>query len=277
MMLEAAAHTDWPYFVTLTYREETLPKITDASAKARRFAQYAKRKNFQCRYFICTELGERTARVHHHGIVWLEGFNALSQAEIDRTKLALWPYGHSQIVPCRSARAIGYVAKYVQKPDKFGERENNERVRGYQWSRRPELGAEKIIAWRAHVRAQHAVNPFTQTRKIPAYIRANVLGQASTIRVPDADLTRMYQELGVQSYEPEETRLLEGVPTGPIDWSKMHDLLKNRADLSLSSLGQLHGYDKQTEARKRYDSIPICGDRNSGSLVRTDTVPTGDT
>ena len=119
MQLEAASNPCWPLFFTLTYSDENLPSLEEASGKARRFPQYIRRRGFHIRYFLCTELGDQTARVHHHGVCWIPEWDQISSYGIDQIKEKVWPYGFSDFSRVRKVGAFRYVAKYVQKQVKI--------------------------------------------------------------------------------------------------------------------------------------------------------------
>ena len=211
MLLEAASNPSWPYFFTLTYNEENIPTIEEASSKARRFPQYVRRTGATIRYFICTELGDQNKRVHHHGVCWIPAWNRYTIRQILDKRAKVWPYGFSDFSLVRTVGAFRYVAKYIQKQDRFPSG-----VRGYQWSRRPELGARGVEAWRS------ALHNAGWTRggdggtsigiRIPNRIKLNVLNKLTEIRIPDNDLRRLYSELGVPSQEPVLNGKILGAP-----------------------------------------------------------------
>ena len=116
LLLEAVSNPSWPFFITLTYSDERVPSIQEASGYARRFPQYLREQGLTVRYFLCTELGSKTSRVHHHAICWIPQWNGYSDKtlfQMDRSKI--WPYGHSSVSAIRKVGAFRYVTKYVQK------------------------------------------------------------------------------------------------------------------------------------------------------------------
>ena len=74
------------------------------------------------------------------------------------------------------------------------------------------LGREALLLWKASILAAHRRKPFGNGRKIPPYINLNVLGQTTAVRIPSADLGRMYQELGV--HNGPVVSVIKGVPAG---------------------------------------------------------------
>ena len=119
MMLEAASNPCWPFFFTLTYSDQYVPTTEKASDKARRFPQYCRESGYTIRYFICTELGDATKRIHHHGICWIPEWDRLTHSQIQSLRERVWPYGFSDFSRCRKIGAFRYVAKYVFKKDRF--------------------------------------------------------------------------------------------------------------------------------------------------------------
>ena len=225
MQLEAASNPCWPLFFTLTYSDENLPSLEEASGKARRFPQYIRRRGFHIRYFLCTELGDQTARVHHHGVCWIPEWDQISSYGIDQIKEKVWPYGFSDFSRVRKVGAFRYVAKYVQKQDRFPPG-----VRGYQWSRRPELGAGGVEMWRDVVldcRRNRRAGASTVFR-VPNRIVLNVLNEPVRIRIPDADVARLSSELGVLAEEPRLNGKLLGDPTRCTNYLRAIDYQRER-------------------------------------------------
>lgn len=113
-------------FFTLTYADEHLPP--DGSASVLVVQAFMKRVRVELapirvRFLICAEYGERTKRVHYHGLLfghafeadrrpWAErhGFKVYRSEQLER----LWPFGHCELgtVTYQSAR---YVAGYIMK------------------------------------------------------------------------------------------------------------------------------------------------------------------
>ena len=97
------------YFVTFTIAPKYYDEFVKTPEKyVRRFLEnYRKRVGKSLRHWFVTELGENTARLHLHGIV----FDCrVSVDELQR----LWRYGFSYIGWC-DGRTASYVVKYVTK------------------------------------------------------------------------------------------------------------------------------------------------------------------
>ena len=118
MQLEAASNRCWPFFFTLTYSDENIPDLVSASGKARRFPQYCRRCGFRIRYFMCTELGDKNKRVHHHGVCWVPEWDKVTDYGVRKMRDKVWPYGFSDFSRLRNIGGFRYVAKYVQKQDR---------------------------------------------------------------------------------------------------------------------------------------------------------------
>lgn len=76
-MCETQSSTGIPYFVTLTYNDNCLPRNGIRKGAIQRFLKRL-RINYErmtgnpsnIRYFMCGEYGSRTKRPHYHGILW---------------------------------------------------------------------------------------------------------------------------------------------------------------------------------------------------------------
>lgn len=112
-------------FLTLTYRDECLPK--DGSLEKRDFVNFMKRfrkaiEPRKIRYFMCGEYGERFCRPHYHACVF--GFDFADKVlyrQVNGCSLytseflaALWPAGFSTIGSV-TFESAAYVARYVMK------------------------------------------------------------------------------------------------------------------------------------------------------------------
>lgn len=200
LSLEAAYNSAWPLFLTLTYSDEFLPGEADAMVGPKKFWKRLRKAGHACRYFVVTERGGVNSRLHHHAIVWLEGVEGWTSKRIWTLLSSKWKYGfvgpkngfhRGKPIRVQKAKALRYTAKYVQKDS----------LR-YAWSSRPMLGSLGIQRWRSLVTDMHTRKPFTDIREVPAFLRKNVLNQATSIRIPERNVIALVKELGVP-YGPE--------------------------------------------------------------------------
>lgn len=112
-------------FITLTFDEKELQKldneIKDLSGydrdneicrlAVRRFLErWRKKYKKSVRHWIVTEIGgNRTERVHMHGILWTD----VDTATIE----SIWKYGNIWIGDYVNAKTVNYIVKYVNKVD----------------------------------------------------------------------------------------------------------------------------------------------------------------
>lgn len=113
----------YKYFVTLTFSEDELNKITEeagikeanyiATLAVRRFLErYRKKYKISLRHWLITELGhEGTERIHLHGII-------LKNENITNEELQeIWKYGLTDNGKYVNRKTINYITKYVTKID----------------------------------------------------------------------------------------------------------------------------------------------------------------
>lgn len=117
-----------PLFVTLTYNDENLPRISsgEPTLLKRDVQLFLKNLRFQnekignlssLRYYLCGEYGKKFKRPHYHIIL----FNCPSVNLIH----GAWGRGHTLSLPLLNG-GIGYVLKYMSKsstPKKKGEKQ----------------------------------------------------------------------------------------------------------------------------------------------------------
>lgn len=111
-------------FITLTYRDECLPK--DNSLCVADFQKFMKRlrKRFGdgIRFFHCGEYGEKFARPHYHACLFnfdfpdrkLEKSVNGHKYYVSEILKELWPFGHSMVGDV-SFESAAYVARYITK------------------------------------------------------------------------------------------------------------------------------------------------------------------
>jgi len=101
-------------FITLTYRNEDLPKnfSLQKADLQKYFKRVRKHYDQKIKYFACGEYGSMTNRPHYHTII----FNIDPQAyTLLDERHNLWPLGHSFVGHSVEAEACAYTAKYVTK------------------------------------------------------------------------------------------------------------------------------------------------------------------
>jgi hypothetical protein len=127
-MHEAKLHDD-NCFITLTYRDDCLPKGNTLVMRDFQLFMKRLRKRFgnSIRFFHCGEYGEKFGRPHYHAclfnfdfpdkVLWKKsnGMSLFTSAILDE----LWPYGFSTIGSV-TFESAAYVARYIMKK-KFGD------------------------------------------------------------------------------------------------------------------------------------------------------------
>ena len=213
-MAEASSNPNWPLFVTLTYKNETLPESDEQTRHVLRlFWQTLRNYGMVFRYFVATEKGSLSSRLHHHAVVWANEPEAMAlgiyrfwgkQVADDDN-----PIGKTDVQVARSASGLGYIAKYCSKGAI------------YQWSRK--LGHKAYEGWKRVVTARHEQNPYGSMAEIPCKFNANVLNEFISVRIPQNVFVKTASDLGVP-YAPVKNdaesivRLrFPGVPNGPLD------------------------------------------------------------
>lgn len=114
------------HFVTLTFNEESLTKLTLEVEKSKKYhkkevntvATIAIRRFLEsCRYkygnsvrhWLITELGHKgTERIHIHGLIWTDNPNLIKET---------WEYGFADTGKYVNQSTITYIVKYVTKTD----------------------------------------------------------------------------------------------------------------------------------------------------------------
>lgn len=183
------------FFVTLTYREDTLPRnsLGFPTFNKRDIQLFLKRlrkqidkfqndwgipteEQLHLRYFIIGEYGSKHGRPHYHGIF----FNVPPQMDLFRAVLTSWQNGRISVSECNGNR-IGYCANYMygksdKIPDEFADETNNLPMLS---SRRPGIGAnyltEEIVNWhlqgkRSYVMDGNIMYPMPQFYKGKIFI-----------------------------------------------------------------------------------------------------------
>lgn len=107
-LLEAREHA-YASFVTLTYREDTVPETLDRRDMQLFLKRLRRSTPSTVRYFYCGEYGGQTARPHWHVIVF--GGQPLPKGWYE---LAAWPHGHAFVGTVEKA-SVAYVCRYTLK------------------------------------------------------------------------------------------------------------------------------------------------------------------
>lgn len=140
------------YFDTLTYRNDSLPRISDYFSVDDNFSCFDSRHirlflerlrtnlrrsgyDVTFKQFISSEYGERTHRPHYHTLFFVQG--DISPCDFSRQVADAWQLGRTDGIPWRSSRyvcehntimakscgnwlkAANYVTKYVQKSSAY--------------------------------------------------------------------------------------------------------------------------------------------------------------
>lgn len=109
------------YFVTLTYNEDSLTKLTDKyktpeeiyKKSVRLFLERWRKLNKKSlRHFFVNELGQtNTERLHIHGIIIAN--NKITNDYLQQ----IWSYGYTDIGTYVNEKSINYITKYITKVD----------------------------------------------------------------------------------------------------------------------------------------------------------------
>lgn len=193
-------------FVTLTYRDEELPKTRtrtktrtrDGSLSKRDLVLFTKRLNAQTKYrfgngikyYACGEYGEKTHRPHYHIAIFGEDFsddrqfwkNAKSGHKLWRSSRLekLWPHGDADIGEL-TFESAAYIARYIMK--KITGTKSHEHYRrtddnGHDYwltpefnvmSRNPAIGREWLLRYKSSVYPHDHVVTRGHTAKPPRY------------------------------------------------------------------------------------------------------------
>lgn len=122
--LESQLYDNKPWFVTLTYNENSLPRdgvsVRDAQLFMKRFRVNLSRHGFfrKIRYCLCAEYGKHTHRAHYHAIIWnLVPNTFLDYDSIVQLLTDSWQLGFVQcrVVDPSDDRTFYYTAKYLRK------------------------------------------------------------------------------------------------------------------------------------------------------------------
>lgn len=115
------------YFMTMTFSEESLDKLTTEVLKSKRYSKkevneiatiavrrflerWRKEYKKSIKHWLITELGHTgTERIHIHGLIWTD-----KPQEIER----IWQYGFVDTGQYVNEKTINYIVKYVNKLDK---------------------------------------------------------------------------------------------------------------------------------------------------------------
>lgn len=113
IMQENSCHKS-SVFVTLTYNEENLPRVSASQGTLVKkdlqdfFKRLRKNTGKKLRYFACGEYGENYARPHYHCIIF--GLSKCAESDI----VNAWPLGFVQVGSV-SFGSASYVARYTTK------------------------------------------------------------------------------------------------------------------------------------------------------------------
>ena len=154
-ILAEAAYQPHSTFWTLTYDEDTVPRIEEGpyrgaltlrSADLRNFIKRwrkLKPANETFRYFAVGEYGDMFQRPHYH----LVAFGPVLNLELESRVARIWGNGRisvSELVPERAAYCAGYTIKKMTKSDDYRLFEGQE-PEFYRVSRKPPLGHDLMV------------------------------------------------------------------------------------------------------------------------------------
>ena len=102
------------YFLTLTINDDNLSEVSQEPKRTIQLFLKRLRKQLKTKlsYFLVSELGTHTNRLHFHALLYLHELTPYNT--IYETTLKTWPYGNILIDYCNDAR-INYVTKYMLK------------------------------------------------------------------------------------------------------------------------------------------------------------------
>lgn len=121
LQVEIKSDVQKAYFVTLTFNEENLNKLSlktnsikpniIAAESVKLFRErWRKKYKKSIKHFFITELGEENDRIHLHGIIWTN--------EDKENIKKIWSYGIVYIGDYCNTKSINYIVKYIMKIDK---------------------------------------------------------------------------------------------------------------------------------------------------------------
>lgn len=122
--LETMCYPNRPWFVTLTYNDNTCPDcglyLPDVQKFFKRFRQSLHRRGFtdKIRYVCVGEYGKNTHRPHYHAIIWnLHETEFCSLLDISKLLDKCWDLGYtmSRVIDPANDKAFYYTAKYLKK------------------------------------------------------------------------------------------------------------------------------------------------------------------
>lgn len=119
-LAEEIKHDKTGIFVTLTFNEESLKKLSKltenqgvneiATTGVRRFlGRWRKSEKKSVKHWLITELGGENGRIHLHGLL----FTSKDKEFIEKK----WKYGHVFIGDYVGLKTVNYIVKYVTKVD----------------------------------------------------------------------------------------------------------------------------------------------------------------
>ena len=120
-MNEEIKHDNTGQFITLTFSNEELEKLTEetgikesnaiATIAIRRFLErWRKKYKKSVKHWLVTELGHNgTERIHLHGILFTK--------ETKETIESIWKYGNIWVGTFVNTKTINYIIKYITKID----------------------------------------------------------------------------------------------------------------------------------------------------------------
>ncbi|UPW40802.1 replication initiator protein [Sigmofec virus UA08Rod_6800] len=160
-LMDELKDRDYAVFLTLTYDDEHLPRVSDeyATLDYKDVQLYWKRvrkalgKDYRIRYYVCGEYGTKFGRPHYHAIVYCDFNNCVSgmrlqfERRLQEVLRMFWSYGFVYFGDV-NPRSCAYVARYcvkllTGKASKYYS-ERNIRPEFARQSRRPGIAGEHV-------------------------------------------------------------------------------------------------------------------------------------
>lgn len=216
------------YFVTFTYDTESVPIVNAGMSLSIRHLQLffkslrkGHKKKTGIKYYACGEYTPDLMRPHYHALIFnmdlavllgkgtnevlLRNYNQLDGEHRFQSKI--WPHGHITIGDV-SAGAIGYVLKYMNKPKRVPEFENDDRTREFSVMSKG-IGisyvSDEMVKWHKAnlLERMHIVIEDGKKISMPRYYRNKIYNEKERKRILYLNVPKM-KELAREKLEAEK-------------------------------------------------------------------------